>query len=139
MKALANSTIIVFKEYRQQVEDSDDRALLDRLIAALKGIRDTLGVYGKMRYQMVSFEKLLCDPWMRDQFVFEKIYASWDDFRKAFALEIGGMTVNERLYYFGLMDDYDRSCGNPEEMRTVLSAAFLSEDNIEAIIRKNRA
>ena len=139
MKTLASDTIAVFKRCQQQAEDANDRALLGMQIEALKGIREVIGVYGKMQYKMVSFEKLLCDPWMKDESIFNTVYSSWDGFRGSFALEIGGMTVNERLCFLGLMDDYEHSCDNPSEMRAVLQATFLSQDNIEALIEKNLA
>jgi hypothetical protein len=139
MKAKIKDVISVFKRCRRQAEHPNDRLLLDKQIKALKGIRDSLSDTGTMRYQLVSFEKLLCDPWINNRTIFDEIYTAWDNFRAAYASEIGGMTVNERLWVLGLMDDYEDSFGNPTQMRSVLLAAFLSEENIDALIHKNRA
>jgi len=103
-------------------------------IEALEGIRKSLSDFGAMGYQVQRFEKLIADPWMEDQAVFERTYSAWKDFRDSYAREIGAMTVNERLCYLGLMQDFEESVGRPDSMRAVLRAAFLSPPNIEAII-----
>ena len=108
-------------------------------IKALERIRDSLSDFGSIGYQIKNFEKLISDPWMENQIVFDKTYAAWNDFRDSFAREVGRMTVNERLCYLGLMQDYEDSIGHPDSMRAVLSTAFLSPANIEAIILQKQA
>ena len=139
MKAKIKDVILVFKVCRRRAEHSDDRILIDKQIKALKGISDSLSKTGTMRYQIVLFEKLLCDSWITNQTIFDELYSAWDVFKASYTSEIGGMTVNERLWVLGLMDDYESSFGKLEEMKSILHAAFLSEENIEALILKNRA
>ncbi|NWK57650.1 hypothetical protein HW115_18680 [Verrucomicrobiaceae bacterium N1E253] len=135
MKSQIKEVLQVFRSCRRLSDDPNDQSRLDKQIEALKCIQKSLDEFGSMRYQISSFEKLLCDPWMNDQSAFDQVYSAWDSFRNSFKRYVGGMTVNERLCYFGLMDDYDQSVGRPLEMRSVLLAVFLSESNIDAIIR----
>jgi hypothetical protein len=58
--------------------------------------------------------------------------------KKKFSLEdLGGMTVNERLYHLGLFQDYDQAVDaqDPERLRAVLSHLHIGTENIEAIIK----
>jgi len=51
--------------------------------------------------------------------------------------EAGGMTVNERLVVAGLMHDFDAAVARKDEpaIRAVLLRVFLTEPNIDAIVR----
>ncbi len=124
-----------FRRAETLVNFSQDRALIKRHIASLEEIRDSLEVYGSMQHKMTTFEKLISDPWMEDQKAFESLYAAWAELKESYAREIGAMTVNERLCYLGLMEEFDRAAGSPEAIRSVLRSAFLSQEEIEAIVR----
>ncbi len=39
----------------------------------------------------------------------------WSDFRDSAINGIGGMTINERLYWFGLFDQFDKSVTQSEK------------------------
>ena len=136
MKHPINETLSVFKECRHRAVDPNDRSLLRQQIDALKSIKSALGDSTRMKYKIVSFEKLISAPWINDRLIFDRTYTAWNTFRESFASEVGAMTVNERLWFLGLSDDYDESHNSPTSMRAVLHAALLSEDNIEAIIQK---
>ena len=47
-----------------------------------------------------------------------------------------GMTVNERLYVSGLMDEFDDAVDkkNTEKVRTILKKVELTEDSIKPIL-----
>ena len=49
-----------------------------------------------------------------------------------------GMTVNERLYVSGLMDEFDEAVEreNAAQVRTILEKVELTEDSIEPILEK---
>lgn len=49
-----------------------------------------------------------------------------------------GMTVNERLYVSGLMDDFDDAVKKKdiEKVRTILEKVELTEDSIKPILEK---
>ena len=50
--------------------------------------------------------------------------------------EAAGMTVNERLYLSGLLDDFEKAAisGNELELKIILSKVYLDDESIEAII-----
>jgi hypothetical protein len=52
------------------------------------------------------------------------------------ATEAGGMTVNERLWTFGLMPAFDEAAAakDIDRLHSILKEIFLTEDNIQAII-----
>lgn len=49
-----------------------------------------------------------------------------------------GMTVNERLYVSGLMDEFDEAVEkkDAEKVRTILGKVELTEDSIKPILEK---
>ena len=49
-----------------------------------------------------------------------------------------GMTVNERLFHAGLMDDFDKSIEEKDKAKLVfiLEKVFLSQENIKVIVEK---
>lgn len=49
-----------------------------------------------------------------------------------------GMTVNERLYVSGLMDEFDRAVKdkNSEKVRAILKKVELTEASIKPILEK---
>ena len=50
---------------------------------------------------------------------------------------IGGMTVNERLYVCGLMDEFDKSLhSNNEKARKILELLSVDKISIEKIVSK---
>ncbi|MDQ3820624.1 MAG: hypothetical protein M3362_23475 [Acidobacteriota bacterium] len=51
--------------------------------------------------------------------------------------EAGGMTVNERLFLSGQMDDFDMAVARRDvpELERILRSVYLSPENIRAIIK----
>ena len=51
---------------------------------------------------------------------------------------IGSMTVNERLWHLGLMDEFDACVkrGDRKGVRAILRRCTLSDDNVERIVEK---
>lgn len=62
-----------------------------------------------------SVERYLGNVWIDKQADFEKIYRMWSDFRDSAIDGIGGMTINQRLYWFGLFDLFDNASDNTEQ------------------------
>ena len=52
--------------------------------------------------------------------------------------EARGMTVNERLFAAGVIEEFDAaiSRGDEEALRRILATLFLGESNVEAIVRQ---
>lgn len=49
-----------------------------------------------------------------------------------------GMTVNERLYVSGLMDEFDKAvkAKNADRIRSILEKVELSEESIKPILKR---
>jgi hypothetical protein len=62
-----------------------------------------------------SVEKYLGNVWIDKQTDFEEIYGMWSEFRKSAIEGIGGMTMNERLYLFGLLDLFDKASKDKQQ------------------------
>lgn len=129
-----DKTLATFKRWQGKVDSPRDKTLINNQIELLDDINTALSVYGTMRHRISAFEKLISDQWMDDQLAFKELYCSWKEFKESYVREIGSMTVNERLCHMGLMDEFERSNPSPEEMRKVLSTAFLSPEDIEAVM-----
>jgi hypothetical protein len=137
MEPPIDDTIRVLRDALREAQDESDKKLLKKQVAALEDIRTLLVKREGLRYRIEGFEKLISDPWMNDQKTFDRVYVAWSTFKHSYARTVGGMTVDERLYFMGLLDEFDACKGDPEAMRTVLRAAFLSPENIEAIIQNH--
>jgi hypothetical protein len=62
-----------------------------------------------------TVERYLGNTWIDKQTDFDKIYGMWSEFRNSAIDGIGGMTINERLYWFGLLDLFDKAKDNTEQ------------------------
>ena len=47
--------------------------------------------------------------WFKSEEEQNKFYANWQTFKSDAIHALGGLTVNERLYWFGLFDQWDQS------------------------------
>ena len=61
-----------------------------------------------------GIEKYIGNTWIEKNEDYEKVYQMWSSFRDEAISEIGGMTMNERLYLFGLFERFD-ACVNEED------------------------
>ena len=58
-------------------------------------------------------ERYIGNSWITGEEDRQKVYGVWCSFRDEAIGRIGGMTMNERLYWFGLFDQFD-SAANEE-------------------------
>ena len=65
-----------------------------------------------------AIERYLSNAWIEKNEDHEKIYRMWSLFRDEAISGIGGLTMNERLYYFSLYDRFD-ACRNKESKLVV--------------------
>ncbi|MGG5486574.1 hypothetical protein [Gaetbulibacter sp. PBL-D1] len=62
-----------------------------------------------------NIEHFLGNTLIEKQTDFEKVYAMWTEFRKSAIDGIGGMTMNERLYWFGLFELFENARNENEQ------------------------
>jgi len=72
-----------------------------------------------------SVEKYFGNIWIENEEDHNKIYKMWSDFKNNVIKNINGMTMNERLYLFGLMEKYDL-CKN-EKKREIIYKKLNAE------------
>lgn len=59
----------------------------------------------------ITIDRYIGHSWIEDNDSHRRIFNLWSSFRDNVISGIGGMTMNERLYCFGLIDDFD-ACQN---------------------------
>jgi len=86
-----------------------------------------------------SMEKLFGNTWLKDQQAYREAYSNWDRFKGLLVQSLQGMTVNERLFGLGLLDQFDDAVARGDEplLRAILYKCFLEQDNVETIINKH--
>ena len=60
-------------------------------------------------------ERYIGNIWIESGEIHNKIYGLWSTFRNEVILHIDGMTMNERLFCFGLFNRFDRAKTNQEK------------------------
>jgi len=63
-----------------------------------------------------GIERYLGNTWIEKNDDHSKIYRMWASFRDDAIAGIGGMTMNERLYWFGLFNRYDASRNESDKL-----------------------
>jgi hypothetical protein len=71
-----------------------------------------------------TVERYFGNTWIGSKGIFELEYRKWKDFRNEAIQNIGGMTMNERLYWFSLAGEFE---------------SLLSENEKDVIYRKLEA
>jgi hypothetical protein len=69
-------------------------------------------------------ERYIGNTWLDSTIEHEKIYSLWTQFRDVAIHGIGGMTMNERLYFFSLFPRWENA--HTEEERKVIYAKLLA-------------
>ena len=82
-----------------------------------------------------TMERLFGHTWLKDGTAYAKAYAAWDEFKKLLTQSIHGMTVNDRLFTLGLVDEFDKAVRQKDKsrLRAILSKCFLEEANIRML------
>ena len=93
-------------------QKSQDRAI-DALINHLQEWKTDQRTVSELHDSM---ERLFGNIWIEKNEDHERIYRLWNSFLMNKLELLGSMTINERLYVFGLMDIYDLE--NQNERRT---------------------
>ena len=61
---------------------------------------------------------------IEDDQMYRDVYQKWNDFKNSAIDNIGSQTINERLYWFGLLDRFDNA--SEPEIRCKLYAKLLA-------------
>ncbi len=80
--------------------DKEVRALAE-LIKSWKADESTVSELSSL------VERYIGQVWFKTDAIHQKIYSAWQSFKADAILNIGGMTMNERLYTFGLFGRFD--------------------------------
>lgn len=116
---------------------SEDRKLIERYLAEL-GLILARAVLGKdILSRLPQAERLFAHSWLIDEEPFELAFAKWREFRADYEeFAVRGMTVNERLHAFSLLESYDQaiSARDLDAVRRILKIVHLSEESIAQII-----
>lgn len=64
-----------------------------------------------------NIERYFGNAWIDKKSDFEKAYGMWSDFRDSAINGISGMTMNERLYWFGMLELFENSKNDIERQR----------------------
>lgn len=67
-----------------------------------------------------GIERYIGNSWIEKNEDHKNIYNLWSSFRNEVIMGIGGMTMNERLYFFGLSERFD-ACENEESKLQIYS------------------
>ena len=71
-----------------------------------------------------TVERLFGNTWLPGEEIHAKAYGFWKAFRDEVIRGIGGMTMNERLYFFGLFERFDSS--NTEREKHAIYSKLLA-------------
>lgn len=70
-------------------------------------------------------EKCFGNMWLQSQADHSNAYKLWSEFKRDAIGGIGGMTMNERLFFFGLFERFDQS--DTEEQKHAVYSKLLAK------------
>ena len=131
--------ISVVHDLANETHEAEDRRIYDLYLSNVSVILAKVIKDQPIGNDISSMERLFGNTWLKDGEAYEKAYSTWDKFTGLLVKSIHGMTVNERLFNLGLLDEFDVACKKQSrcEMEAILSKCFLTQDNVEKIINKH--
>jgi hypothetical protein len=64
-----------------------------------------------------NVERYLGNTWIDKEADFKKVHGMWSDFIDSAINGIGGMTMNERLHWFGMLEMYENAKSSIERQK----------------------
>jgi len=104
-----------YDEYIKELEKYDSDETVKRLIHHLKDWKSSEDDVLKLEGMVEHF---FGNSWIESTEIHNKLYQLWASFKKEAIDPIGGHTMNERLYWFGLFEQFDR-CKNETEKQII--------------------
>ena len=119
--------------------EAKDRPLYDKFLAKAAIIVAKVEQDEPIGDDVATMERLFGHTWLSDETAYTRIYTEWDTFKGLLTRSIHGMTVNERLFNLGLLDQFDEAIARQDEpgLRGILFKCFLDDDNVESIINRH--
>ena len=115
----------------------EDRRLVERYQAELGRILAAAVLGRNVLGEIAVVERLFGQTWLVEFGPFEAAFEKWAQFKRAYEeYSVRGMTVNERLFAFSKIEEYDKaeSSKNIDSIRTILRSVFVDEPSIEIIV-----
>jgi len=140
LSSLANC-ILKIENGVQTSKRPEDRITGEKLLAYLAPVLAASELSIVELKDIHGFERLVGHSFLIDPAPFGTFYADWKNFRdQCERTVVAGMTVNERLFVLGFLDEFDRvtALGEWDECRSILRRAYLDDSNIEAIIKHHK-
>jgi hypothetical protein len=97
-------------ELAQKIREVSDEKVVQGLADLLVAWKEDQRTAEQLRE---SVERYIGNSWIEKDADHSKVYQMWSLFRDQAILGIDGMTMNERLHWFGLVGRYD-ACRNQE-------------------------
>jgi hypothetical protein len=128
--------VSVAQNLQEETHDAEDRRIYDLYLSKVSVILAKVIQDEPIGNDISSMERLFGNTWLKDGDAYSKAYSAWDNFKSLFRQSIHGMTVNERLFVLGLLDEFDSASAKKSrcEMQRVLSKCLLTPENVQAII-----
>jgi hypothetical protein len=137
VSALAEFVSVVH-DLASETREAEDRKIYNLYLSNVSVISEKLIQDESIRKDLLSMNRLFGKTWLKDDSGYSIAYLSWDKFQGLVTQSIKGMTTNERLFVLGLLDDFDSASAKKSqcEMESILSKCFLSQENIQAIVKR---
>jgi len=139
-RALAEA-IQLFESGLDHCHRSEDRKQIERYLAELGTILAAAVLGQDIISRLSQAERLFGHTWLIDQAPFEQAFAKWREFKIEYEeFAVRGMTVNERLHAFSLLERYDHAVAAQDsaEVRRILEAVHVDEQSIVQVITRIR-
>ncbi|MEQ5817161.1 hypothetical protein J3362_16730 [Marinobacter sp. NFXS11] len=111
-----------YDEYIEEVERFSDDEVVARLAKHLSEWKQDDTDATKLAD---SIERFFGNSWIERKETHSHLYHLWSTFKKEAIEGIGGLTMNERLYFFGLFERFDNS--QSETARKVIYAKLCAK------------
>lgn len=137
INALAEFVSVVH-DLGSESHEAEDRRIYNLYLSSVSVILAKVIQDRPIGNDISSMERLFGNTWLNEDAAYSKAYSSWDKFKSLVTQSIHGMTVNERLFVLGLLDEFDSASAKKSrcEMERVLSKCFLTPENVQMIIKE---
>ena len=133
-------TISLMSRGMAESKQPEDRKIASGYLAALAPLLAATVLGETILRKLDDIDRLFGHTWLINEEPFSNAMASWRTFRDEYETWVlGGMTVHERLFELGLLDDFElaRSGKDTGRMTEILRRIRIDESDIKGIIGGN--